>query len=120
MTTSTISVMHCDFAGCIAQAPDESRGYVADRPDGWTDAIYTHGCPDHGGAIAAHKATKTSRENGQGRRRATYWYLTCACGWTPDRSAKWNSEGLHAAHLAHVAAVTAAHQAQLAQNTEVS
>lgn len=108
MTTSTIRFMHCDFTGCTAQAPNSDNGYVADRPDGWTDAIYTHGCPDHGEVITAHKATKTSRDSGRGSRAKTYWYLTCACGWTPGSHATWNADPLHEAHLRHLAEATKA------------
>lgn len=108
MTTSTIRFMHCDFAGCDAQAPNEASGYIADRPDGWTDAIYTHGCPEHGEPIAAHQAKTTSDTRGRGSREKTTWYLTCTCGWRPTPFYQTHSSRqLQEQHLKHVAAVTA-------------
>ncbi len=109
MTTSTIRFMHCDHAGCDAQAPNEANGYVADRLDGWTDAVYTHGCPAHGETIAAHKATVTSETRGRGYKEKTTWYLRCACGWSPSPNFQsYNTDRLRSAHLAHVHDVTTA------------
>lgn len=107
MTTSTVRLMHCDHAGCDAQAPDDEKGYVADRPNGWKDAIYTHGCPEHGEAIMAHEASITSRSRGRGSRERTTWFLTCACGWQPPHFEMDSSRRLKEQHLKHVAAVTA-------------
>ncbi|GIM88765.1 hypothetical protein [Paractinoplanes toevensis] len=108
MTTSTIRFMNCDFAGCTAQAPKpHGEGYIADRPDGWTDAIYTHGCPDHGNAIAAHKASVTSETRGRGSREKTTWYLRCECGWRPNPNYQSHStDWLKKEHLKHLAAAT--------------
>lgn len=111
MTTSTAHFLHCDAAGCDAQAPydDYNKLYVKHRPDGWANAIYTHGCPRHGDVILAHAATITSQTRGRGRSEKTTWFLTCACGW---RSAQpwqtYNSDYLQKAHLAHVQRETAA------------
>lgn len=103
MTTTLIRVMHCDFAGCTAQVPNDSNGYVKDRPDGWTDLIYTHGCPEHGQAVAAHQATITSDTRGRGSREKTTWFLACACGWRPTPPYQaYSADSLKKQHLAHV------------------
>lgn len=108
MTTSTIRLMHCDFAGCDAQDPAEG-GYVADRADGWVDAIYTHGCPEHGDEILAHAAKLTSDTRGRGRSEKTTWFLSCSCGWKPAQPWQTHStDYLRRAHLAHVREQTAA------------
>ena len=109
MSTSTIRFMNCDFAGCTAQAPRPfGDGYVAERPDGWTDAIYTHGCPEHGPAIAAHKANIASQTRGRGSREKTTWFLTCSCGWKPTPHYQTHSSSwLQERHVKHVATVTA-------------
>lgn len=120
MSTSTIRFMHCDFAECTAQAPlPFGEGYVADRQDGWTNAIYTHGCPEHGEAIAAHQADITSQTRGRGSREKTTWFLTCACGWKPTPHYQTHtSRWLQERHLAHVKAATRAdHPARLAKES---
>jgi len=105
MSTTTIRVMHCNHARCTANATcPEPFG----TPNGWTDAGNTHGCPDHGETIAAHKANVISQTRGRGSREKTTWYLACACGWKPTPfyetySAAW----LRKQHVAHVAEVTA-------------
>lgn len=99
MTTSTITVVHCDFPGCDERAEQFDARTM---PGGWTGRIYTHGCPEHGEAIAAHAATIESETI----RRKDWWLLRCACGWrpTPGRVA-WSSAVLQEHHLAHVKAV---------------
>ena len=119
MSTTTLRFMNCDFAGCAAQTPKPfSEGYVANRADGWTDAIHTHGCPEHGEAIAAHQANVTSQTRGRGSREKTTWFLTCVCGWRPTphhqtHTARW----LHDQHLRHVKSLTATADAE--QNREM-
>lgn len=105
MTTSTITVVHCDFPGCDQQAPQpESRT----MPEGWADALHTHGCPQHAGAISDHRASVDCDTY----RRKDWWSLKCACGWTPrPATAAWSSSGLREKHLAHVAEVLATVQA---------
>jgi hypothetical protein len=101
MTSTTVRLLHCDFAGCGRTCPD-------DQADGWTNAIYTHGCPDHGAAIAAHKAKLDDQTRGRGRNEKTTWYLTCACGWYPTPNFQtYNATRLKAAHLTHVREETA-------------
>lgn len=105
MSTSMIRFMHCDHAGCTAQAPYSPSGST---PDGWTNAANTHGCPDHGDAIAAHKANIASQTRGRGSSEKTTWYLTCACGWHPTpHYAAHSSTWLRERHVKHVATVTA-------------
>ncbi|MEV0726020.1 hypothetical protein AB0I37_24980 [Micromonospora purpureochromogenes] len=95
MTTSRITIWHCDAQLCGATAPENAEG--------WTSAIYTHGCPDHGGVIASHKAALTDETRGRGSREKTTWYLRCACGWVPRPGfATHTASGLHAKHRAHV------------------
>lgn len=95
VTTSTIRMWHCDIPTCEATAPEKAGG--------WTDATYTHGCPDHGEVIAAHRATVTSRTIGRGAREKDYWYLACACDWRPrPNGIAYNSGPLKVAHLEHV------------------
>lgn len=101
MTTTIVYLLHCDHAGCDRAAPK-------DDSEGWTDAIYTHGCPDHSEGITAHKANVTSNTRGRGSREKTYWYLKCACGWTPQPYfAIFSAKGLKDQHVRHVADVTA-------------
>lgn len=93
MTTTTITFLHCDFPGCDEQTP-------GDAGDGWTSAIYTHGCPAHGEAIAVHEATVESWT----ARRKDWYSLKCACGWMPRPGvAAWAARELKEKHLAHVA-----------------
>lgn len=109
MTTSIVRILHCDFPDCDARIEDDlhNKLYVQDRPDGWTNAIHTHGCPDHGEVIAAHKADVTSRTSGRGSREKTTWYLACACGWSPTPNrATHSAAGLKDQHVKHVADVT--------------
>ncbi len=95
MTRSRITVWHCDAHLCRQSAPEDA--------DGWADAIYTHGCPQHGDIITAHKASLTYQTSGRGSREVTTWYLRCACGWTPrPHWAKHSARLLHDAHLVHV------------------
>lgn len=97
MSTEILYVWHCDAPECDA--------ITASRTQGWTDAIYTHGCPAHGETIAAHKATITDETRGRGRSEKTTWCLKCACGWTPGRGwATYTSRGLQEEHLQHVRA----------------
>lgn len=104
MSTSTIRVMHCDHAGCTAQATCDGWN----TPDGWTNAANTHGCPDHGDAIKAHNANITSQTRGRGSREKTTWYLTCACRWSPTPHYEtYSSRWLREQHVKHVARVTA-------------
>lgn len=100
MTTEIVRIWHCDAQSCDATAPEDTAG--------WTDAIYTQGCPAHGDVIAAHRANLRSSTSGRGSRQVTYWYLHCACGWTPrpDWSMHHHAH-LRAQHLAHVHALTA-------------
>lgn len=109
MTNTTLRFMNCDYAGCTAQQPHPlSERYMADRPDGWTDAIYTHGCPEHGEAITAHRATITSQTRGRGSREKTTWFLTCACGWRPSPNYQTHSSSwLQKRHIQHVQHATA-------------
>ncbi|GAA0493908.1 hypothetical protein Ade02nite_20970 [Paractinoplanes deccanensis] len=109
MTTTLITVMNCDFPTCEAQAPKNSGGkWMLHRPDGWTDAIQTHGCPEHGDLIAAHQAKITSGTRGRGAREKTTWYLTCSCEWRPTPNWQtYNADWLRKAHLAHVHEQTA-------------
>lgn len=104
MTTSTIRFMHCDHAGCTTQAVCPAS---ATTPDGWTNAGNTHGCPEHGDAIAAHKANVTSQTRGRGSREKITWYLTCACGWHPTPHYEtYSTTWLRGQHVKHVASVT--------------
>jgi hypothetical protein len=98
VTTSTITVVHCDFPGCDAQAEQFDDRTM---PAGWTSRIHTHGCPEHGEAIAGHAATVESWT----ARRKDWWSLRCACGWMPRPGvAAYTSRGLKAQHLAHLKA----------------
>lgn len=99
MTAQSARILHCDFPDCPRRT--EALEVNAPTPDGWTDAIHTHGCPDHGELIAAHKATVTDVE----RHRKTYWSLRCACGWTPGLSEPYSSRSLKVMHRVHVAEV---------------
>jgi hypothetical protein len=95
VTVKLLTIWRCD-GPCDASAPEHTAG--------WTDAGRTHGCPDHGTVIAAHKANVTYVTRGRGRSEKTTWYLTCACGWKPvpfyeTYSTRW----LESAHLLHVA-----------------
>lgn len=95
MTTTTAIIWHCDAGGCTRSATEKTSG--------WTSAVYTHGCPDHGDVITAHKATVTGDD------RSAVWRLVCACGWVPSPSwAKHSACDLKAQHVAHVAAATPA------------
>lgn len=107
MSTSTIRFMHCDFPGCTAQTPHPSSApYVPVRSDGWTNAIHTHGCPDHGEVVATHTAKVTSQTRGRGRSEKTTWYLTCLCGWRPSPNWQtYNYDWLTRAHIKHLAAM---------------
>lgn len=96
MTTSTITIWHCDAGGCDATAPEKAPG--------WVSAIYTHGCPEHASHITAHKASLTDQTRGRGRSEKTTWYLKCACGWQPTPNWRtYTSYPLTDAHLRHVA-----------------
>lgn len=97
MTSTLITIWHCDGPGCDATAPEKTEG--------WVFAPGTHGCPAHADLIAAHAAKVTSTTRGRGAREKTTWYLTCACGWWPSpnfqtHTARW----LHEQHRAHLAA----------------
>lgn len=105
MTTSTITVVHCDFPGCDEQSPKPDGRTV---PEGWTDGRYVHGCPRHWEAIAQHKPTIESETY----KRKDWYSLRCACGWTPPRRAVWSSSGLRDQHLAHLADALAAEQSE--------
>lgn len=95
MTTELITMWRCDHPVCSAVAVEGAEG--------WTDAIYTHGCPSHGSLIEAHKAKVTSDTRGRGAREKTTWYLTCACGWMPKPYFATHSyRGLATQHVAHV------------------
>jgi hypothetical protein len=95
MSRSTITIWNCDAGECGASAPEDSAG--------WTDAIYTHGCPAHGTAIEAHRAKLTHDTRGRGHREKTTWYLFCACGWMPSPYyATHSSLELRRQHLVHV------------------
>lgn len=95
MTTSTVTIWHCDAQLCGATAPEGTKD--------WTYAIYTHGCPAHGAVIAAHRAKVVHDTRGRGSQETTTWYLRCACGWTPRPDwSKHTAAPLHAQHLAHV------------------
>lgn len=108
MSTTTITILHCDFPGCTEQTPGHAE-------DGWTSAIHTHGCPAHGEAIAAHEATVESWN----ARRKDWWSLRCACGWTPRPGVSaWSSRDLKAKHLAHLAEVLAAGSWEPAEQPE--
>lgn len=97
--------MHCDYAGCTAQA---TRPEPFGTPDGWTNAGNTDGCPDHGEPITTHKANITSQTRGRGYREKTTWYLTCACGWkSTPYYATHSSTWLRKQHLGHVKRATA-------------
>lgn len=101
MSTEILHVWHCDNPACSAVA--------SQRTEGWTDAIYTQGCPAHGEVIAAHKASLDDVTRGRGRSEKTTWYLKCACGWAPSpRWATYTSRGLQEQHLRHVHAQFAA------------
>jgi hypothetical protein len=108
VTTSKIDFMHCDFARCTAQTPYDSRAlHIPVRADGWTNAICTHGCPEHGEAIRAHQASITSQTRGRGRSEKTTWFLACACGWRPAQPWQTHStDYLRQAHLDHVRTIT--------------
>lgn len=108
MTTTLVHLMRCDHADCDAQAPKASgESYVQDRPDGWTDLIHTHACPDHGPAVAGHAAKITSQTRGRGVSEKTTWFLACSCGWRPTPNYQtYNATRLRQAHLAHVRAET--------------
>lgn len=99
MTTSTIRVVHCDFPGCTERETCPGQRIM---PDGWTDEIYTHGCPTHRDAITAHAATVDCVTH----RRKDWWSLRCACGWRPQPAETlWSSRYLQELHLFHVANV---------------
>ncbi len=110
MSRSTIEFMHCDHAGCTAKVENDRHGklYQQQRDNGWVDAIYTHGCPEHGEQILAHMATVTHQTRGRGRSERTTWFLTCACGWRPvERWQVDSADRLKQAHLVHVREQTA-------------
>lgn len=96
MSTSTITIVHCDFPGCEAQVPKPDDRTT---PEGWTDGGHVHGCPRHWEAIARHKPTVESETY----RRKDWWSLLCACGWRPPRRAAWSSAGLRDQHREHLA-----------------
>lgn len=101
MTSPIVYLLSCDHAGCEQTAPK-------DEAAAWTDAIFTHGCPDHGVPIKAHQATVTPQTRGRGRTEKTTWYLACACNWAPTPAFQVHSAArLKLAHLAHVADATA-------------
>jgi hypothetical protein len=96
MTTTTVTTVHCDYAGCARRTPET-------EVDGWAVATYTHGCPEHAEVIATHAATLDCDTY----RRKERWSLRCRCGWTPRRNHDtWSSRRLQADHLKHVAEVT--------------
>lgn len=101
MSTSTITFVHCDFPGCDERAEQYDARTV---PSGWTGRIYTHGCPEHGEAIAVHAATVECETY----RRKDWWSLRCACGWTPPRREAWSSAGLRKQHREHLTAALTA------------
>lgn len=53
MTTSDVTFVHCDYAGCDRSDPQPGRYQV---PDGWTSFIYTHACPDQEHTEALRRA----------------------------------------------------------------
>lgn len=100
MTSTIVYLLSCDHAGCDRTTPK-------DTSDGWTDAIYTHGCPEHGAAVEAHRAKVTGDTRGRGSREKTTWFLTCACGWSPTPNRETHSSGrLKEEHRKHVAEAT--------------
>nr|WP_221374521.1 hypothetical protein [Actinoplanes polyasparticus] len=110
MSTSTIEFLHCDHAQCAVKVENDRHGklYQQRRDNGWIDAIYTHGCPEHGGTILAHAAKLTTQTRGRGRSERTTWFLTCACGWTPSPAWQMDSTNyLRERHLAHLREQTA-------------
>lgn len=98
MTQQSITIWHCDANGCKQSAPEQA--------DGWTSAIYTHGCPEHGAEIEAHAATITDQTRGRGRSEKTTWFIKCACGWRGGYET-WSTGNLTMRHLLHVKESTA-------------
>ena len=64
MSRQIVTMWRCDVCDTTT-APEYTEG--------WVDAIYTHGCPDHAGVVAAHVATVHPLTRKP----------RCACGWYP-------------------------------------
>ena len=114
MTSEIVYLMHCDHLGCDRVTPEK-------QADGWTNAIYTHGCPDHGALIATHQAKITDTTRGRGSKEKTTWYLVCACGWSPTPNFEVHTAArLKRVHLAHVHQETAGLAARIGSRKEYS
>jgi hypothetical protein len=101
MTSEILHVWHCDHPACDAVVPEKTEG--------WTNAIYTHGCPAHGDVVAAHKADLTYHTHGRGRSEKTTWFMRCGCGWKPSPPySSGTYRYMEEQHRAHVAAMASA------------
>jgi hypothetical protein len=101
VTSTIVYLLSCDHAGCTATTSEADA-------EGWTNAIYTHGCPDHGEAITAHKAKVTDQTRSRGSKEKTTYFLTCACGWQPTPHYEaYSARRLKEQHVKHVAEATA-------------
>lgn len=95
MSTQLVTMWVCDICALVVPA----------CTDGWANAVWSHGCPEHAEHVGEHRASVREETRGRGRSEKTTWFLTCACGWVPPRRwSSWNYGPLVEQHHEHLRA----------------